>query len=103
MKNTAKLVSLLKVNEIESAIERYKDIDEQIKVLESKKDLLKQSLVRSYFAKNDSYFDQDGLLVATYKSQIRQVFNTTDFKRDHLDVYNQYTQPQEIHVFLVKK
>ncbi len=103
MKNTAKLVIVIKTNEIEDAISRYKDLESEIKTLESRKSLLKESLIKSYFAKNDSYYNEDGLLLATYKAQIRQVFNTTAFKQDNLDVYNTYTKPQEIHVFLVKK
>jgi hypothetical protein len=103
MKNTAKLVTIIKTNEIEDAIKRYQDLDNEIKTLEAKKSFLKESLIKSYFAKNDSYFNDDGLCLATYKAQIRHTFSTTDFKNDHPDMYNTYTKPQEIHVFLVKK
>lgn len=103
MKNTAQLVSIINENEIESALAQYKDLDEQIKNLEAKKSLLKESMVKSYFAKNDSYFNDNGLCLATYKPQVRNIFNTTKFKTEHQDLYDAYTEAQEIYMFLVKK
>lgn len=100
--NRAKLVRIIKEEELEIAITDYKAIDNAIKILEAKKSLLKDSLIKSYFAANDCYYNTDGKLVASYKAQIRQTFQTTEFKEVHLNLYNQFTKPQEIFVFLVK-
>lgn len=99
----ANLSVVLTKADVEFAIHEYKKLDEKIKTLEAKKSVLKDSMIKSYFANNDSYFNDDGVCLATYKPQIRQVFNTTDFKKDHLSLYNAYTVPHEIHVFLIKK
>ncbi len=94
MKNTAKLATIIKTNEIEDSIKRYQELDNEIKTLEAKKSFLKESLIKSY---------DDGLCLATYKAQIKNTFSAADFKNDHPNMYNTYTKPQEIHVFLVKK
>jgi len=105
MSNAARKPSLtvaIKKSDIESEIENYKELSIQIKALEAKKERLKASLVKSYFASNDEYINKDGVTLATYRSQIRQAFSTTDFKEAHPKLYEDFTKPQKLFVFLVK-
>ncbi len=87
---------------IESELEHYKQISEQIRVLEAQKNNLKNSLVAIYFGKHDEYVDANGVVRATYKAQIRSVFDSAAFKNDHPKMYRDYSNDKEFHQFLVK-
>ena len=105
MSNTARKTNLtlaIKKSDLESEIENYKEIGNEIKALEVKKDRLKQALIKSYFESNEEYVNKDGVTLATYRSQIRQAFSTTDFKEAYPKLYEAFTKPQKLFVFLVK-
>ena len=105
MSNLSKKASLtlaIKKSDLESEIENYKELGNGIKALEAKKDRLKQALIKSYFESNGEYVNKEGVTLATYRSQIRQAFSTTDFKEAHPKLYEAFTKPQKLFVFFVK-
>lgn len=93
---------LKKPANIESELEHYKQISEQIKVLEAQKSDLKSILVASYFEQHAEYVDKNGVVRATYKAQIRTIFDSGEFKKDHPKLYSDYCNDKEIYQLLVK-
>lgn len=98
----AKNIVNIKDKSIENKINSYKQICNQLKVLEAQKNQLKESLVNAYFETHEEYKDKDGLVLATYKSQVRTLFNQSKFKQDNPKIYDDYCDEQKVNVFLVK-
>jgi len=89
-------------DKIEAQIAECKQIKHDIDVLNAKYDKLKSSLIESYFNDNQEFVGSEGLILATYKTQKRSSFNSVEFKKDHINLYQQYVKEQEIKVFLLK-
>jgi predicted phage-related endonuclease len=96
------MLNRIKKSNIENELATYKKLSEQIKILEAQKDNLKNSLIVSYFAKHSEYLDKNGIVKATYKSQIRSIFDTVTFRKKHEDLYQAYCNDKEFYQFLVK-
>lgn len=92
----------IKKSNIENELSRYKELSEQIKTLETQKDNLKNALIACYFSTNDTYRDKNGIVKATYKAQMRSIFDTVNFRTEHEDLYQAYCNDKEYYQFLVK-
>lgn len=87
---------------IETNIDRCRRIKKEIEILQAEYDMLKKGMIEGYFASNDTYITSQGLVLATYKGQIRQQFKTVEFKKDHPEMYDNYSDLKEIKTFLIK-
>jgi hypothetical protein len=96
------LVSLLPQNQIEIDLVNYKDLCNQIKTLEAKKDKLKMKLIESYFHHNDIYKNDDGLVLASYNSSYPIKFQQKLFEEKHPELFEEFCDIREVRTFLVK-
>ena len=103
MKNTAANLNVISIDETEAKLLKMKELDHQMKVLKASFDKLKEEVLNSYFVNNEEFVGSEGLVLATYKSQIRNTFMSSEFKKDHADTYKLYSADQTINVFLLKK
>lgn len=90
-------------NTIENKLLTMQQLDHQMKVLKAQYDKLKEELVESYFSKNEEFVGSDGLVMATYKKQVRMNFMGSEFKKDYPDMYKLYSAEQALSVFSLKK
>ena len=79
------------INEIIAEIKEYQEMQEALKAeIENLKaqaiEYLNENNISEYVNMND------GSRI-TYKEIIQQRFNTTDFKKDFLDIYKEYCKP----------
>jgi predicted phage-related endonuclease len=86
----------------EQLIERYKDLQVQQKHLEAEMSSIKKQLIAEYLTNTDTLTGAHGILLATYKEQIRIAFDTTRFKQEHAKMYDDYCEPKAVRTFLVK-
>jgi len=93
----------LKTDNTEAQIIRARQLQHDMAVLKAEFDRIKADLVGGYFMTNDTFTGSEGLVLATYKAQQRRSFVTTEFKKDHPGLYDEYSVSQEINVFTVKK
>lgn len=87
---------------IDAQIEQYRSLNQKIKALELEKEAIKKELVTGYFAEHETYVNQDGKLLATYKEQIRVVLNQKLLKETYPDIVEEFSDLQSIRVFLCK-
>lgn len=87
---------------IEDNIIHLKHLKDQIKTLQAEYDMLTDELKSGYFADHDEYMTSKGLILATYKSQLRTQFKTTEFKLAEPKLYEQFLDIKELKVFLLK-
>lgn len=85
-----------------SACDRYNEIKKQIEVLEAEKSMLRKQMIEDCFASNDTFMTRKGLVLATYKGQIRQQFKSAEFKKVHPELYDDFSELVELKVLLVK-
>ncbi len=86
----------------EEICEQYKELSKQEKIIAAQKKKLYQQLVTNYFTDKEEIESPDGLILATYKSSIRCVFDAIRFKREQPGMYESYLEPKESWTLLVK-
>lgn len=82
-------------------IEAYRDLDRQIKALAKDKEIIGDELKAGYFLRHTDYV-HEGRLIATYRPQIKVMFDQAKFKEDHAELFKEYQDIREIRVFLLK-
>jgi predicted phage-related endonuclease len=87
---------------IESKLIRMKELRDSIKVLEAEFNMLKEDVINNYLSTHQSYKTAKGLELATYTSYSQSSFNSSKFKTDFPDVYEDYKENKTIHKFLLK-
>jgi len=70
MKNTAANLNVISIDETEAKLLKMKELDHQMKVLKASFDKLKEEVLNSYFVNNEEFVGSEGLVLATYKSEI---------------------------------
>lgn len=88
--------------EVESLITQFKSLKHEEKIIQAKLETLKKQLIKDYFIHSDTIVTDYGLVLGTYKSQIRIQFDTTRFKYDNADLYDSYCEPKEIKTLIIK-
>lgn len=96
------MLSRIKKSNIETELARYKEISEQIKALKEQQDNLKNSLITSYFSRHDEYKNKAGIVLATYKAQIRAILDTVSLRTEQPKIYAKYCNDKTVFTFLVK-
>lgn len=85
----------------EEKIDQYLTLDDQIKELSTKKDALKQEL---QLALAEAEIGRAQGFVVEWKNQVRQMLDTTKFKKEQAEMYGQYLKPaQTVRVFKIKE
>lgn len=87
---------------LESQLAEFKILDQQIKALTAQRDAIKKELTGGYFRTHDSYTNDNGQLLATYKEQIRTTFNQKLFQEERPELYENYLDLKSIRTFIVK-
>jgi hypothetical protein len=87
---------------IEDQINEYKSLSRSIKELEAQRDKLKKEMITDYFSKYDTYENEKGLVLATYKKSIRISFDQSAFKQHHEMLYTEFLGMKEVATLLVK-
>lgn len=87
---------------IEKKLFRMRELDEQIKVLEAEKKMLKDELITSWFVDHTEYKTAKGLTLATYKGMVVYRFQQKEFEKDHFELFNQYKKESIEFRFLLK-
>jgi hypothetical protein len=95
--------NVINFTDTEAQILKCKEIKHKIDVLQAEFDRVKKGLTEGYFKDNDEFIGSEGLIMATYKSQDRSQFMSSEFKKDHQALYEEYSALQKIKVFLIKK
>lgn len=72
---------------IYSQIERYRELDQQIKALEKEQDAIKEELKSGYFKDQDEFVYQ-GRLLMTCTTQITERMDIKNLKLKQPDIYN---------------
>lgn len=88
--------------EIINNISLMKHLKEQIKDTQDKYDFLKEKTINQYFIDHPEFHTREGILVATYKPQIRIFLNQAKLKKDKPDLYETYSDVKEVYTFLIK-
>lgn len=88
--------------DIDSKIARYKQLQYQAKVIEAEMALIKKDIISECFDSDDCYYDSNGFLAATYKSQIRISLDQTKLKKEDPNTFDKYSDMKEIKVLLIK-
>ena len=85
-------------------IDHMKRLKRKIEELSAEYDLLKKQIVTEYFELNhtDILKNDKGLVLATYKTQLRTQFKSSDLKKNEPSLYEKYLDISEIKVFLIK-
>lgn len=88
----------------QTKLARMKSLKQAIEELEAEYDMLKKEIIASHFEANntDVFTNDKGLVLATYKPQLRTLFKTTDFKKNEPDLYEKYLDIKEIKTFIIK-
>lgn len=87
-----------------TALQTFKEllhIKDQIKELEKEKEA-KEFILQNYMQENEALTSDDKIL-CTWKSSIRNSFDSKKFKEDHADLYSQYMKQSNSRTFLTKK
>lgn len=82
-------------------VEKYRDLDRQIKALTKDKEQIGTMLKAGYFLNNDDFI-YEGRLIATYRPQIKISFDQSKFKTEHADLFKEYQTISTHRVFLLK-
>jgi predicted phage-related endonuclease len=82
-------------------IEKYRDLDRQIKALEKEKELVGKELKSGFFLHHQDFI-HEGRLLATYKPTIVIRFNQNKFKAELPEVFETYQEAKEEFRFLLK-
>ena len=86
----------------EAQLLRMRKLKAKIKVLEAEYEMLKKTVVLNYFANNEEFRTEKGLLLASYKSTIRTSFDQKSFKKEEPLLYLQYEVKTNVSTFLLK-
>jgi hypothetical protein len=100
--SNVQVLNLTTIETVESKLLRMKALKESIKALDAELKMLQDEVINDYFVDNTEYKTSKGLLLASYKSQDRNQFNSSKFKEDHEDIYSMYSEVKTIRVFLLK-
>lgn len=87
---------------IESKLQRMAAIKYQLETLQNEFDRLKEDVIQNHFINNELFADQNGVVLATYSTSIRQMFDSTKFKKEHPKTYDDYSNLKEIKTFKLK-
>lgn len=91
-----------KIESVESKLSRMKQLKQAMSELEAEYDMLKKSVIADYFEHNDTLINDKGLVLATYKEQLRTQFQTTEFKKHEPELYEKYLDIKPVKTFLLK-
>jgi len=91
------------IKSIESEIARAKAIKHEMDVLAAEYERIKKYLIETHFAHNEEFVGSEGLVLATYKSQLRVSLDSAKLKKEQADIFDQYSKIQEVKTFLIKK
>lgn len=86
------IVDLRAKNAIERKLERMKELKAIEKAVIAEFEMLKKELITEYFNLYESYENANGQTLATYKASEPVRFQQTEFKADHPDIFEAYTQ-----------
>jgi hypothetical protein len=100
--SSSQIITLPGVKSIESNLFRMKELSDSIKSLQAEYDMLKKEVIDGYFCNNDTFMTSKGLVLATYKEQIRTQFLTTEFKKAKPELYEQFCDLKSVKTFLLK-
>lgn len=103
MKTQTKIIGLIKKSDLDTNLLKYIEITTSIKQLETEKAKLKAALIKSYFEKIPVYQSKDGTIVASYTSQLRNLFDNDKFKDAHADLYDEFSYEQTVMYLTVKR
>ena len=103
MLNVAIENNVVELHSTEAQIIRMKELKHKMDVMEAEYNRIKKTLLEGHFKDNQEFVGSEGLVLATYKSQKRAQFVSSEFKKDHAELYNDYCVDTEIKVFLIKK
>lgn len=104
MKSTISVISDLSIirRVTETKLVHMKDLKNNIKVLQSEWDMMKDEVIGEYFVNYEEYKTDKGMLLATYKQHKEKRFNSTRFREDHPDVYEMYSEEKGVFKFITK-
>lgn len=83
------------------ALERMKAIKNEIKKLEGSYETLEMEVFK-FMQDNDQLMSPQGDILATWKAQTSNRFDSNTFKKDHPDLYNNYTKTTKTRILRVK-
>ena len=78
-----------------SDLEHYRDLKIKEAHLKAELEKVQDKLKGGWFFKNEAFFNDSGLEIATCKIQVAMRFNSTQFKAEHPKMYEKYRN-QEI-------
>ena len=99
---TIQSLKLLTKPNIESKLQRMRDLKAQITELTAEKDMLQKQVIDEYFHDAEEFRTVKGLLLASYKPQERATFNQSKFREDHEGLFDTYKESKISFVFLLK-
>lgn len=82
-------------------LEELRQLKEEIKVLEEREKAVKQSIADK-IGNAECICNNEGTVIATYKFQVQQRFNTQLFKQTHQELYDNYLEDKEVRTLLLK-
>lgn len=88
--------------DIESKLNRMRELEESIKVLTSEYAMLKNQVITEHFINHDEYRTERGFLLASYKSYESLRFNQKDFKKVHPSLFEEFQEKMIAFKFLLK-
>ena len=85
------IIQLNTVITTESKLSRMQELADEIKIREAEYKMLKEEIVTGYFdGKAGEYKTSKGLVLATYLEIKSSRFQSTEFEKDHPDIYTLY-------------
>lgn len=95
--------NVIQLHDTEAQILKCKQLKHQIDVLQAEYDRTKKTLIDGHFSTHEEFVGSEGLILATYKGQVRSQFMGSEFKKDHPILHNEYSVNVPMKVFLIKK
>lgn len=83
-------------------LEEIKELDSEIKVMEERKQFLKDKICSDMLT-SDTLIDDSGIVIATWKRVETKRFDSTKFKKDMPELADKYTATKETRQFLIKR
>lgn len=87
------------ITQLQPTIDQIKHIDETIKDLQERRELLKQTIIEALAGEDEGTIN--GATVIKYSTHMQSRFDTTAFKEANTDLYLRYTKVSPVTRFTI--
>ncbi len=93
---------MLASRDILNYINELKELKEERKLIEQREKAIKFEISK-FMGENANLMNEEGLIIATYKTQTQYRFDSAALKESRPKLYALYSKPIEVRTFLIKE